>query len=393
MPPNRIVPALPANATSRCRRWPSTTTQPNSSCPIFLEAKYNPNAGTAHSFMTLVTILGIAAESGLTVSMRLAPATTHNALGGLLGHTLRTHDKSHCARLGRFQYGEAGRQKEAVENWRRKMCSSNNNSSHSSNNSSMSHARVRCAAVAFDGIAAPYDPREPIFAKQPIFWDTSWLRRHVRLPPPSPVVKVLDAVMPPLRIAVHIRRGDLGYYLARIRGEDRPGAALARLIPTSAYVQLLDDLFLRIRQRGFERPIRVVLHVEGAKGSALVPDFDGKLTDFEAIARRRGWANTTFALGVSNPYLAIGEVCRSDILITGASGFSHAMALVCTRPLVLAIPIWLPYKCIPNVLPLERARKATYRVVNFGRQDCWLNLTSRLKLPSGEKWLTPFLVR
>ena len=50
-------------------------------------------------------------------------------------------------------------------------------------------------------------------------------------------------------------------------------------------------------------------------------------------------------------------MCHSDILITGTSGFVHLVSILCSTPVILAMPMWHSYDYIPNDITLEVERK------------------------------------
>jgi hypothetical protein len=201
-----------------------------------------------------------------------------------------------------------------------------------------------------------------------------------------------------LKIAAHIRRGDLlHYFKSKHEGERRNAAARSRMIPTSDYIRLLDDLLRRICRHGFAKRVVIELHSEGSKKPALVPDYVTgansslpSFTNFEDTARLLRWWGTSFRLGSSDPTIAMTEACESDIVITAPSSFSHLMALFCARPLFLAVPFWLSYKCIPNALALKRSEDASFNMENGLGHPV---LTSRLTLPQNlDTHLVPLLL-
>ena len=100
--------------------------------------------------------------------------------------------------------------------------------------------------------------------------------------------------------------------------------------------------------------------------------FECEPTNFNAVARELDW-NGTIKLGSNEPKEAFVSMCNSDLLITGASGFSFLVAKLCRRPLVLAVPMWLSYECIENAYMLEVAQNKSY----MGH-----SLVSRFAIPS-----------
>merc|ERR1712032_304065 len=57
--------------------------------------------------------------------------------------------------------------------------------------------------------------------------------------------------------------------------------------------------------------------------------------------------------GPEDSIQAFDTMCHSDVLIAGKSGFSHLAATLCRKPVVLAIPFWHTFDCLPNALVLQ----------------------------------------
>ena len=163
-------------------------------------------------------------------------------------------------------------------------------------------------------------------------------------------------------VALHIRRGDvMGYGVAHHQVK-------TRMFLNAAYVGLLDRLLPLLRRVvGAGRPLRVLFNCQGARPPALVPDANGTLTDFGPLLAAHGAAA---AIGSSDAVAAFHEMCTADVLVAARSGMSHLVTVLCTRPAVLAPPVWSPLNCVPNVVPARLA----YREIAWGAHR--VNITS-----------------
>ena len=167
-----------------------------------------------------------------------------------------------------------------------------------------------------------------------------WPRAHV--PGPGPLI-----------IAVHIRRGDVA------QGRGDAFQAWSRIVPNVAYEGLLRSVFeaLQLPRPGAAAPARVVFYCQGMRSAMLVPDFDGTLTDFGPLLRRYG---VEASIGASDSVDAFDGMCNAAVLITSKSGMSHMVAVLCGRPVVLAIPFWHSYDCVPNALRLKGTPRPSF---------------------------------
>ena len=154
------------------------------------------------------------------------------------------------------------------------------------------------------------------------------------------------------RIAVHIRRGDvldcgLAGNFSRV-----PDRGLAN----AAYVDLLQQLTGRLQHSAI-----VQLAAEGASDARSVPDIDSSVTNFQQLLPS---ATVTVASGHGEhaELLAFHTLCFSDVLITGKSGFSFMAAMLCKKPVILAMPFWIPYKVVPNARTLSTHGSKSYMV-------------------------------
>lgn len=139
-----------------------------------------------------------------------------------------------------------------------------------------------------------------------------------------------------LRISVHIRRGDIVGNLKRTH----------KWISNAAYFDLLRSVFKSSKSSS----IHVILHVEGWRPPAYVPDiYDGKFTDFSPLQHH----GATVQFGPKDETEALNMMCGSHILIASISDFSFLAALLCEYTITLAVPRRTFLTDLENVLTLE----------------------------------------
>ena len=182
-----------------------------------------------------------------------------------------------------------------------------------------------------------------------------------------------------VQIGVHIRRGDLHGFIALHKPKDRAAASSIRLLPNNLYIKLINDCLNSIRREGNHTNITLNILAENSEHNAVPDVTPGKYTNFHRVAQQMNWKNTNIVVhGHNHPDRAFHTMCQSDILITGTSGFSHLAALLCDKPLVLAIPFWLTYDCIPKAIYLLKANTSVY---SLGNNLGNYRLTSHMHLP------------
>lgn len=153
-----------------------------------------------------------------------------------------------------------------------------------------------------------------------------------------------------VNVAIHIRRGDIIRWLGKLRYR---GDAGVRLFVVSAYTSVLNQLFSKLAKYGV-KDINVHIFCEGMEPPAEVPTVSGGMFDLrKEITFDASNQNVTFIPGDPEAIQAFDDMCHSDILITGGSDFSYLAAYLCSTPLVLAMPTFLPYDFIPNALLLD----------------------------------------
>ena len=305
-------------------------------------------SGTGDAFMSLMTAVNVAAQFNLTLDAPFPKYSQHNFLTalteGAFGHT---YNLSACTQAGNSTWKRSPRLvradlQPAIQSWRR-ACQQQS-------------AASTCAFVVMDGEAPPATAG---------MWDIEWLRASTatntmfRSPASEPTNwDQQTARRETMRIAVHVRRGDLFKYL---RGRN-DGQAARRLIPNEAYTKLLDSILRSLRTVGWKHRVDIELHAEGGRLPARVPDFNGKFTDYDATAKSLGWKSTSMRLGDADPREAVRSICEADLFITGASSFSLLAALFCPRPLLLTVPFWHAYTCVPKVHALDRAKTSLFAI-------------------------------
>ena len=107
--------------------------------------------------------------------------------------------------------------------------------------------------------------------------------------------------------------------------------------------QVLKHLMIHSRQQS-----EVVVHAEGSKNVSAVIDLDGSYSDFGTS----DFGESRF-LGHSNMEQVMNDICKSHILITGRSSFSHLLAMFCKSTVVVAIPFWHSYAYYRNAILAE----------------------------------------
>jgi len=375
--PAATNPAPPATTTSRettrCPAWPASVTVPKA-CTVYLRARVHSNGkeGTGHFLMALVTVLSLAARVGLTADVALPRGTPHNALPYVLAGTTFTRRDPACTQLavnGSQLWSSptlASDLSRAAHEWRR-TCDS----------------RYSCASVTVMGFAPPTESG----------WDAYWLRAQAKKALHSPNGGLASGESTRLKLAVHIRRGDLLNYLAALPSDqERSWQAKARLIPNDAYVALISDIVRRLRKAEPSQGVDLELHAEGGREHPVrVPDVDGdRWTDFSAFEHE--WDATSVRLGTRSTIAALRSICASDVFVASPSGFSFAAALFCPRPLVLYVPFWLNYSCVPKAHALRRADEASL-LVGTGKAKMSFALSSRIALPAATGAVLEALVR
>lgn len=152
-----------------------------------------------------------------------------------------------------------------------------------------------------------------------------------------------------VHVAVHIRRGDLKKYLRGNLGQTQ-----TRLVHENMYTTILNQLLIKLAElEKYEVDVR--LYCEGMKPPASIP----KATDWSLVDLREEVIfdstiqNVTILPGSDNTLQAWDDMCFSDVLITGTSGFSHLASILCKTPVILGVPFWHSYDYIPNAIKLD----------------------------------------
>ena len=163
-----------------------------------------------------------------------------------------------------------------------------------------------------------------------------------------------------VHVAVHIRRGDLKGWLSGLN-KGKTDQTEKRLVHENMYTTVLNQLLMKLEELGkFEVDVR--LHCEGMKPPASVPKAsDWSLSDLsKGVIFDRVKQNVTILPSYSDDTLqAWDDMCFSDVIITGTSGFSHLTSILCNTPVILAVPFWHSYDYIPNAITLDVEREAT----------------------------------
>lgn len=155
-----------------------------------------------------------------------------------------------------------------------------------------------------------------------------------------------------IRIAVHIRRGDLLSFLNMKRSSYRINTTQNRLVHENVYVDLLKQLIHKLDGLGLHK-IEIRLFCEDMVAPSKIPSaIDWELIDMheQLLSNINISQDIAILPGSNNSIEAFEEMCFSDVMITGASGFSHMASILCKTPVVLGIPFWLSYDYVPNAL-------------------------------------------
>ena len=172
---------------------------------------------------------------------------------------------------------------------------------------------------------------------------------RIRLPRPTnlrclaaPAAPRRPAAAAAIRIAIHIRRGDV------VRRRDR-GTMLrvvaTRGVPNQCAEGLLLQVLAHLRARSAS-PLEVTVHAEGSRSIHAVVDLDGSLSDL-GRSSPHGEARR---LGPARAEEAVADACGSHVLVTGRSGFSHLLAVFCESTAVVAVPMWSSYAYLRNAV-------------------------------------------
>jgi hypothetical protein len=163
-------------------------------------------------------------------------------------------------------------------------------------------------------------------------------------------------------VSVHLRRGDLlhGSPKEQIHWISTRGS------PNLVYSNLMKQILHPLRGRGLVA--RVTMHVELDYGNlSHVIDLDGSYTDFTAVVDQS--AGEEMFLGPKSTLVALENICRSHVLIGSSSGFSHLLAVLCERTVVIALPMFaFSYDYLPNVISAHEVPGQTIKFSKFNTQ-------------------------
>mmetsp|Transcript_19183 Transcript_19183/g.29225 ORF Transcript_19183/g.29225 Transcript_19183/m.29225 type:complete len:324 (-) Transcript_19183:1029-2000(-) len=156
-----------------------------------------------------------------------------------------------------------------------------------------------------------------------------------------------------VRVAVHMRRGDLKSFLRGHLDETE-----IRLVHENMYTSTLNQLLMKLAELKTYH-IEVRLYCEGMQPPASVPKAsDWSLVDLsEMVIFNSAIQNVTFLPASEDTLEAFDEMCFSDVIITAPSGFSHLASVLCNTPVILGVPFRLSYDYIPNAITLDVERE------------------------------------
>ena len=283
-----------------CRKWPPVLTEPNASCPIFFAAGPQVGAGLGHAFHNFQMTVQYAINKGVTLHTvyyteppkRLHPHMIDFFFGQQFNATLpadcekRTFrnlkDVSAAIAAQRQQCKRGPRPRPVyLELW-------NFVQTHSQFNYHMFRQAFEAQARVRRALPLPWAPRPP-----------------------------------GLRIAVHLRRGDI-----------MQPKYISRALPNRHYVDLLNRIIPLLREK-LRDPVTVLVNVQHMLNLTSVLDRDGNYTDFAGPVRARH-ANVRFELGPADPLAAFETLCSADVAILSNSGFSFLAMIMCRRPIFMS---------------------------------------------------------
>lgn len=314
-----------------CHEWPTVVHSANQSCPLYLEASYNFGAGLGHSFMSFNHVVVLAAKLSLT--LRSHYQTTGHGMS-LTGTRQFFFGNLFWAAIPpnwvcQVEVVESEKSLVKVVQQSRNSCSRGTSICRIFR---LSRAPNPSEAGLNVGMYRKlFDSQRPVRVKHFL------LKRLQFLRPRSPADSIIGK-QHCITIAVHIRRGDIA---ARPRYR-------TRWIAGTTYLSLLRLLVDRLSQMfGSSLLLRVILFCEGLRNRSQVPEADGSYTDF---ARGLQTYHVQLLPSPRDGLESFDLMCNSDVLVTAPSGFGHLSALLCNIPIVLAVPFWLSYKCVPTAL-------------------------------------------
>jgi hypothetical protein len=356
---------------------------PNPRCPEFLQARRFNGGGLGHSFMAFNNLVSIASAHNVTTKAHFT-STGHGMNGSV---------------VDAFFFGDFFDVKTTVNGGLEHTLSELPNIVNCSNidDFSMLLAKNRAKGCHDNApkiylIDAAIPPREGNidmrlyrdgFAHREAY-RTSYVTRQ-----PTQAIDTAgpgEPRRPCTRVAVHIRRGDItrnpSMHDLKHRG---------RWVPNRAYLHVIDALHraLSTRSGHHERGrspgnssmttgqhsstaggaariscrLCIELYVEGATSASAVPDADLENTQGFTNFRDRLAEYGSVNIITSDALLSFSRACNSEILITGKSGYSHLMSILCDSPLILAFPMWHSYSNLPNAM----------MVSTFGRDKTWID--------------------
>lgn len=183
----------------------------------------------------------------------------------------------------------------------------------------------------------------------------------------------------PVRIAVHIRRGEVYRNALDPGGNWARAHQFNRLSPVSTYTAIVREVVDSVKSACFDDlaapPIEVIFAAENA--TVLEPGRSISIPDLgvgDAIVHADTFPGVTFIALASDEVLeAFEDLCFSDIVIGSRSGFSALAAYLCKAPLFLAMPFWHSYEFVPNIVVMRERSEST----RTGQFTKFTSLTSK----------------
>ena len=181
-----------------------------------------------------------------------------------------------------------------------------------------------------------------------------------------------DTELQPLRIAVHIRRGEVYNKSLDPRGSGVLAGLFNRLSPVRTFLDLVRKLVGAIESNCCLTrppiPIHVAFAAEGAKviqpgRSVKVIDIEGEVDPIVSLEDLPGVARLSVAR--DNVLEAFEELCFADFVIGSRSGFTALAAHLCEAPLFITMPFWVSYNQVPNVIVLSENHTSVGKFSRF----------------------------
>ena len=365
---------------SHCSVWPQSLFELDRRCPLILEARHQ-RAGLGHSFISFAQVVELAASLQLTLRAHFS-----GSADGAWGAGVNASIASSALFGSHFAHSlPVGATTKHVARDRL--------------SATVAKLRRDCGEAR-----SPPQPVVLKLDKAPQCCQTSALQAcnwRRALAASTPVVSGRSR-QGSLRIAVHLRRGDIVAQANNpLRGDrfETFYATLHRAIPNQAYLGILRDVLRAVGKQELTA-LDVVLHCDMPHASPdAIPDVNAsEASDFrsalsEAVASS-GMPGATIKVRMGPPNVvdAFRSICTADIVLMARSTLSCMSALLCPSPVFLATPYHHATRHLPNVIPLRPIPRAYYELYyhTMSRSNTKGEAAQRVKYSRGVKLHTQY---